>query len=299
MRHVLFAALFALVASFGGGRAFASPFDPATVPDQVEAVGHLDADALRKTQLFAAVGGQAALDTAMNDAPAPMREAIRSVTRATHGVSFWKDGEHGAVYIDTRDARAVAQLIAKLPVKPLPAIDGFPTYAIDDDHRHHGNHALCAAFGGTLVVSDDEASLTRALRVLGGKAPSLAGSSKLPSTVRQGVFVFVALGDHALSSIQKVAQSKVLQLGLRSVVVDVGEAGGQVAASARVEMKTADAVAKARNILDGLRSLASLSDDANARTLVDAVTVTSNGLTLEIAAKLPVAEIAKVIEHGH
>ena len=40
-------------------------------------------------------------------------------------------------------------------------------------------------------MSDDEASLTRALRVLAGKAPSLAGSSKLPSTVRQGVFVFV------------------------------------------------------------------------------------------------------------
>jgi hypothetical protein len=298
MRHVSFVVLFALVASLGVGRAFAAPFEPATVPDQVEAVGHLDVDALRKTQLFAAIGGQAALDNAMNDAPAPMRNAIHAVARAAHGVSFWKDGEHGVAYIDTRDARAIAQLIAKLPVKPLPAIDGFPTYALADEH-HGGKHALCAAFGGTLVVSDDEASLTRALRVLAGKAPSLAGSSKLPSTVRRGVFVFVALGDQALGSIQKVAHSKVLQLGLRSVVVDVGESGGQVAASARVEMKSADAVAKARNILDGLRSLASLSDDANARTLVDAVTVTANGLTLEIAARLPVAEIAKVIEHGH
>jgi hypothetical protein len=299
MRYVSLVVLFALVASFGVGRAFATPFEPATVPDQVEAVGHLDVDALRKTQLFAAVGGQAALDSAVDDAPAPMRNAVRAVARAAHGVSFWKDGEHGAAYIDTRDARAIAQLIAKLPVRPLPAIDGFPTYAIDDDHRHGDKHALCAAFGGTLVVSDDVASLTRALRVLGGKAPSLAGSSKLPSTVRQGVFVFVALGDQALGSIQKVAHSKVLQLGLRSVVVDVGEANGQIAASARVEMKSADAVAKARNILDGLRSLASLSDDANARTLIDAVTVTASGLTLEIAARLPVAEIAKAIEHGH
>jgi hypothetical protein len=299
MRHVSFVVAFALVAWFGMGRAFASPFEPATVPDQVEAVGHLDVDALRKTQLFAAVGGQAALDSAMDDAPDQVRTAIRAVARAAHGVSFWKDGEHGAAYIDTRDPRAIAQLIVKLPAKPVASIDGFPTYAIDDDHRHGGKHALCAAFGGTLVVSDDEASLTRALRVLGGKAPSLAGSSKLPATVRQGVFVFVALGDQALGSIQKVAQSKVLQLGLRSIVLDVSEASGQVSASARAEMKSADALSKARSILDGLRSLASLSDDVKARALVDAVTVTSNGLTLEVSAKLPVAEIAKVIEHHH
>lgn len=297
MRHASFALVFALAASLGAGRAHASPFEPATVPDQVEAVGHLDVDALRRTQLFAAVGGQAALDGAMDDAPEKMRNAIRGVARAAHGISFWKDGEHGAVYIDTRDARAIAQLIARLPARQLPAIDGFPTYAID--HQHNGKQTLCAAFGGTLVVSEDEASLTRALRVLGGKAPSLAGSSKLPSTVRQGVFVFVALGDQALGSIQKVAHSKVLQLGLRSIVVDVSEAAGQVTASARAEMKSADALAKARSILDGLRSLASLSDDAQAKALVDAVTVTASGLTLEVAARLPVSELAKAIEHGH
>jgi len=152
MRHVSFVVAFALVAWFGVGRAFASPFEPATVPDQVEAVGHLDVDALRKTQLFTAVGGQAALDSAMDEAPDQVRNAVRGVARAAHGVSFWKDGEHGAVYIDTRDARAIAQLIVKLPAKPVPSIDGFPTYAIDDDHHHGGKHALCAAFGGRLVA---------------------------------------------------------------------------------------------------------------------------------------------------
>jgi hypothetical protein len=90
----------------------------------------------------------------------------------------------------------------------------------------------------------------------------------------------------------------VLQLGLRAVVLDVGEASGQVTASARAEMKSADAVQKARSILDGLRSLASLSDEPTHRALVDAVTVTSTGLTLEVAARLPVAEIAKVLQHA-
>lgn len=296
MRHVTFAVFVALVASLGIGPAHAAPFEPATVPDQVEAVGHLDVDALRRTQLFATMGGQAALDAALDDAPSEMRTALRQLARSMRGVSFWKDGEQGAVAIDTRDARGVAQLIAKLPARAVQPIDGFPTYEID--HRHGGKNPYCAAFGGTLVLSDSQRSLERALRVLGGKAPSLAGSSKLPASVRQGVFVFVALGDHVLGSIQKVARSKVLQLGLRAVVLDIGEASGQVTASARAELKSADAVQKARSILDGLRTLASLSDEPMVHTLVDGLTVNATGLTLEVAARLPVAELAKII-HDH
>jgi hypothetical protein len=53
---------------------------------------------------------------------------------------------------------------------------------------------------------------------------------------------------------------------------------------------------KAKSILDGLHTLASLSDDLTARALLDRVTVTANGLALEVVAKLPVAELAKTIQ---
>src|SRR6185295_5881287 len=172
MRHVLFALSLALLTSFGAARAFATPFEPATVPEQVEAVGHLDVDALRKTQLFTTLGGQAAIDAALDDAPPAVRPVVKSLARTVRSVSFWKDGDHGAVYVDTRDARALAQLIAKLPVKPVASIEGFPTYELPDN-KHTDKHGLGAAFGGMLVLSDSEASLERALRVLGGKAASL------------------------------------------------------------------------------------------------------------------------------
>ena len=294
MRHVSLA-LAAVVALAGGlgGQAFATPFEPARVPDQVAAVGHLDVDALRRTQIFASVGGQAAIDAALDDAPQALRPVIRSLSRSVRGVSFWRDADHGAVYLDTGDARGVAQLIAKLPVKPIAAIDGFPSYAFDDGNKQ----GYCAAFGGTLVLAETTDGLERSIRVLGGKAPSLAGSSKLPAASRQGVFVFVALGDTALGAIQKSAHSKVLQLGLRSLVVDIGEAAGLVTASARAEMRSADALQKARSIVDGLRAMASLSDDEPAvRTLIDAVTVTASGLTLEVAGKLSVGELARLIQ---
>jgi hypothetical protein len=303
MRHVMPAMLCALTLGLGS-RALASPFEPATIPDRVEAVGHLDADALRKTQLFAALGGQAIIDDALDDAPPEIRPFARTLATTLRGVSFWKDGERGAVYLETRDARALANAVAKLPIKPAKAVDGIATYTVPENfvHGHRGHqphHGHLAVYGDTLVLADTLESLERSLRVLGGRAANLSGNTKLPLASRQGVFVFVTIGDDMLSSIQKHAHAKLLQLSLRSLALDVGESAGLVAASARAEMRSADAVQKAKSILDGLRALASLSDDPQARKLLDAVTVTSSGLTLEVTARLPAAEIAKVINKHH
>lgn len=299
MRHVALASL-ALAAGLAGvagleGRASAAPFDPASVPDQVEAAGHLDVDALRRTQIFSAVGGDLAIDAALDDAPANLRPQIRALARSVRGITFWKEGERGAVAVQTGDTRGVAQLIAKLPARPVAAIDGFPTYTLD----HDAKQTYCTAFGGTLVFAETTDSLERAVRVLGGRAPSLATSRRLPTATRPGVFVLVTIGDTALNSIQKHAQSKVLQLGLRTLVLDVGESAGQITATARAEMKSVDAVDKAKSIVEGLRVLASLSDEPQARQLIDAVTVTSSGQTIEVAGKLAVADLAKLIQSSH
>src|SRR5258706_4689995 len=107
MRH-LSAALIALVtlgaSGLGAGRALATPFEPSIIPDQVLAVGHLDVDALRATQIFAAVGGQAAVDAALDEAPSDLRPVARALAGSLRGISFWRGDEHGAVLVDTRDA---------------------------------------------------------------------------------------------------------------------------------------------------------------------------------------------------
>lgn len=296
MRHVTFSALLVVATLGAGGRlALATPFEPGMMPDQVQAVGHLDVDALRRTQLFAAAGGQAAIDAALDEAPPRVRPVARALVATLRGVSFWHTADHGAVYLETRDAKSLGQLIAKLPATPAQPIDGFPTYTITEHDKPH----FAGIYGDTLVVSDSEDGLQQSIHVLAGHAPSLAGSKALPASARQGVFVFVALGDHLLNSIQKTAHSKMLQLALRSVVVDVGESAGQLTATAHAEMRSADAVQKATSILEGLRAMASLSDDPMAHTLVDGVTVTSNGNAVEVVARLPVSEVAQVIHDHH
>ncbi|TMQ05367.1 MAG: hypothetical protein E6J90_30155 [Deltaproteobacteria bacterium] len=298
MRHVTLTISLALgLAAAGAQLASATPFEPATIPDSAQAAGHLDVDALRKTQIFAGVGGQAAIDAALNDAPAEMQPVVRMLAQSARGVSFWYGADHGAVYLETRDGRALSQLLGKLPVKPTRTVDGVSTYAI----TAHGSPHFVAVFGDTLVLADADASLETSLHVLAGKAGNLAGSKQLPMSTRQGVFVLVTLGDNMLGAIQKHAHSKVLQLGLRSVAIDVSESGGMLVANARAEMRSADAVQKARSILDGLRALASLSDEPAAGALVDGITVTSNGLSIDVVARLPVSQIIPMIQahHGH
>jgi hypothetical protein len=295
MRQVTAFVLVTVVTTFWGGRALATPFEPGVVPEHVDVIGHLDVDALRRTQLFAAVGGQAALDEALDNAPAEVRPLARSLVQSLRGVSFWRDEDHGAVYLQTRDSRGPAQLIKKLqdkmPVKAAKAVDGVPVFMVDD-----GDHDVrIAAFGDTLVAADSDEGMECSIRVLSGKARSLVGSRKLPSASRQGVFVVVAIGDDLLNTIQKSARAKMLQLAIRSLVLDVGESAGLVIANVRAEMKSAEAVDKGKSILEGLRALGSLSGDARARKLLDAVTVTATGNTLEVVAKVPVAEIAKAI----
>src|ERR1041385_5109344 len=146
MRHVTLSVLFAVPTTTVGGAAFATPFEPATIPDQVQAVGHLDVDALRKTQIFNAVGGQAAIDAALGEAPPAMRPVAQSLARSARGVSFWHGADHGALYLETRDARILNQMLPRLPGSKLAQpVDGWPTYEVDHDGKTH----YAAAFNDT------------------------------------------------------------------------------------------------------------------------------------------------------
>src|SRR3954463_4738879 len=157
MRRSTLVVLFAAAGSLAGGRAFASPFQPSTVPKEAEVVGHLDVDALRTTQIFAAMGGEAAIDQAVEHAPPAVRSVARALARSACGVTFWRDGEHGAVQIESTDGRAVAKLLAKLPVGAEADIDGVATFSVGEGD----SPAHVAISGATLVAADDVKSLKR------------------------------------------------------------------------------------------------------------------------------------------
>jgi len=309
MHHVSIAIALATLSI--GGLAQATPFEPATIPQQAEAAGHLDADALRATQLFAALGGQTAFDAPIAKLPDELRPLAAPLLRSLRGISFWRASDHGALYVETRDGHALTALLAKAPVKPGTPVDGIATYTVDEAaiphnvHHHHDHaamqhdHGFLGAYGDTLVLADSYDSLAQSLRVLAGRAPNLAGSRSVTTRVRSGVFVFVTIGDNLLGQVSKSSHSKLMQLGAKSIVLDVGETAGVVTANAHAELTTADALAKAKSIVEGMRAMASLSDEPGAKKILDGVSVSTNGLALEITGHWAVADVKALIEHAH
>lgn len=301
MRHACLAAAAALaLTALPLADARATPFEPALIPQQAEAAGHLDVDALRATQLFTALGGQGALDEALGKLPTDIRPLVTPLARAARGVSFWHADDRGAVYLATRDPRAVSLLLAKAPLTRGPPVDGIATYfATEGGKRSDGDRGYLAAHGDTLVVANTHEALAQSLRVLTGRGANLVGSRALTTVARSGVFVFVTIGDGVLGSVSQSTRSKLLQLGARSVVLDASEAAGVVTANARAELTSADALAKAKSIVEGMRALASMSDVPGAQKLLDGVQVTSSGLTLAVTARWPVAELKALIAGAH
>jgi hypothetical protein len=309
MHHVSIAIALATLSI--GGLAQATPFEPATIPQHAEAAGHLDADALRTTQLFAALGGQSAFDSSIGKLPDELRPLAAPLLRTLRGVSFWHAGDHGALYVETRDGRMLAALLAKAPVKAGAPVDGIATYTADESaiphnvHHHHDlapvhhDHGFIGAYGDTLVLADSYDSLAQSLRVLAGRAPNLAGSRALTTRARSGVFVFVTLGDSLLGEVSKTSHSKLMQLGAKSIVIDVGENAGVVSANVHADLSTADALAKAKSIVEGMRAMASLSDEPGAKKMLDGVNVSTSGLALEITGRWAVADVKDLIEHAH
>ena len=304
---------FSWVGLSGSSQAFATPFEPSTVPAHVEAIGHLDVDALRHTQIFALLGGDKAIETAIGEHrlvrkslsgladlakdqaadPTDLRQIARSIAASARGITFWYENDHGAVYLQTRDAHALAALVAQARFARVGAVDGIPTYANKDPEFDSG---FVAPVGDTLVLADTTDSLERSIHVLTGRGASLAGTTALPSATRSDIFVFVTIGRDALSTIQKSARAKILQLPIKSLVIYVGESSGVVTAAARAEMGSADALQKAKGIVEGLHALASFSDDASARALLDHVTIAASGLALDVVVSVPVTDLASAIE---
>jgi len=311
MHHVSIAIALATLSI--GGLAQATPFEPATIPQQAEAAGHLDADALRATQLFAALRGQSAFDSSIGKLPDELRPLAAPLLKTLRGISFWRASDHGALYVETRDGRTLAALLAKAPIKPGAPVDGIATYTADESaiphnvHHHHDDapvphehdHGFIGAYGDTLVLADSYDSLAQSLRVLGGRAPNLAGSRAMTTRARSGVFVFVTVGDSMLGSVSKTSYSKLMQLGAKSIVIDVSESAGVVSANVHADLSTADALAKAKSIVEGMRAMASLSDEPGVKKLLDGMNISTNGLALEITGRWAVADVKELIEHAH
>jgi hypothetical protein len=271
----------------------AAPFEPATIPDTALAVGHVDVDLARKTNMYAAMEASGALAPRFDGLPPNLKALAPAALDAVRGISFWRGPEHGALYIETGDARLVAQLIAQMTMILTPgrAVDGAPTWAFKG---HRSMDGWLATVGPTVVLANSADSLEQSIRALDGHGANLAGARKLTASTRSGILMFVTIGNDLIDQIQGSTQSKIMQLPMKSMQLDMTETGTILLGNLHAEMANAEAAAKAKSILDGLVAFASLSDDDDVKALVSDVVVTTSGLDVDVVAKLSEARLVKM-----
>lgn len=294
MRRLSLALVSTLGLALTAPPAVATPFDARRIPAVADAVGHIDVDALKTTQLYARFGSKLAPDEVSKDMPPQLRALVIALVKSARGVSFWmQDTDNGAIYVETSAPAEIQRLMAALPARGARTIAGKRVQVVVHDKKD----VLLVMLGNTVVFTQRPEIMRRSIQAIGGTIKSVASSNKLPRATARGVFFFAALGGSVLDNIKKGASSTMMQVDMRSLLIDAAETRGKVAMHVRAEMTTVDAPQKAKSVLEGLRALASLADEAKqVRPLLDRLRVTTRGKTLEVALDMPASELVKVLE---
>lgn len=294
---VLVSALVTVLLAAGVAPARATPFDARRIPAAAEGVGHIDLDTLRHTALYRQLDAKFKPDKIVVDLDPKLRPLAKAAINSAHGVSFWiADQDTGAVMVEVSAPGLIDKLLAQVPHQKTVRVAGHVARRFNDGN----DKTMVAVVGNTVVVSDDQTSMERTLAVLDGRGKSLAARGGLRAGVHsQGMFFFAVLDRKLLDKVSKAAQSKTLQMDMRSMALDVGEVRAELRAHVSVELVSADQARKVQGVVSGLLALASLADDPNVQKMAQRVQLTTSGSTLHASFSMPSAELVKLIEDAH
>ena len=279
----------------GSRPAHATPFDARRIPAAAEGVGHIDLDVLRHTALYRGLDATFKPGQVIVQLDPALRPLAKAALDSAHGVSFWiADHDAGALMVDVSAPGLIDKLLAKVPHQKTVQVGGHVARRFSDDGK---DKTMVAVVGNTVVVSDDRASMERTLAVLDGRGRSLAARGGLGAGVHsQGMFFFAVLDRKLLDKVSRAAQSKTLQMDMRSMALDVGEVQANLRAHISVELVSADQARKVQGVVSGLLALASLADDPNVQKMAQRVQLTTQGSTLSASFSMPSAELVKLIQ---
>ena len=280
--------------------ALASPLDAGRIPAEADGVGHLDLDALRKTSLHRLIGPKLKKEIEWQGVDPAIRPLARALLDTAQGVSFWlTNHDTGAVLIQVPDARRIQVLLDKIPHGAPIRIAGQSAYKYRfSPQSHKSDDTMIALVGNTFILSEDKASLTRAIDAAARRGKTLASARVvLDGALERGVFFFAALNDKLLDKVKNAAQSKTLRVNMSSLTVHVGEIRAEMRVRVKLQMSGAEEAQKIKSMIEGVVALVSMSDDtAEVRPFVKGLKVAVNGRAVEMTVTMPTADLVKLIE---
>ena len=290
-----------LVALPAGARA--TPIDTARIPAEADGVGHVDMDALRRTQLHRLLAPKLMVHVNSGHENPASRNLVKALIDSVQSVSFWiTKNDAGAVLVQVPDARRIQALLDKLPRRGPIKVAGVNVYRYSLDgkapHPKDDDDSLIALVGNTFILSDDTTSLAKAINAASRRGPTLASTrAVVDGALERGVFFFTSLNAKMLDKVKDAAQSQTLRINMSGLTVNVGEVNAQVRVKVKLTMGTPQEAQQIKSMVEGVLALVSMSDEAaEVRPLAKTLKVTTVGKAVEMNASMGAAELVKLIE---
>ncbi|MEW6072006.1 MAG: hypothetical protein AB1726_05325 [Planctomycetota bacterium] len=246
--------------------ASAERLDPRLVPATARFLVHIDVEGLKRTELWTGLLALAAASEedlltwmAVLEAETTMdpRRDLQSVTLfGSH-----PDPEHLVVLVAGNER--LDGLVARLEKEPshrLLDMEGVSLHQVDADGQSLVGFPEERGEGRLFLGSYDPGELLRAVRVLRGRDPSLAraGEAPLPSTPREGSFLFLSATGQ-LPGLDEIGPESVMLGHAKSIALELGEANGVLDARLSVTVKSEEMARNASEVIQGLAALGRLA----------------------------------------
>jgi hypothetical protein len=279
----------------------AAPLDLKEVAADAKWLGHLDVDAIKASTVV-----EKAWHHAMSMHP-DAKERIDDLSKKIgmdprkdlHGITCYgkQIGQHeGVMIVHAKVDRKL--LLEKAEKAPDHKVTKYGRYDLHTwtAKGPKGEHPAAGAFFGpeVLVFAGSLDDLRAALDVLGGKAASVGSSSPLAGNVLPGTTVLFRVSGIAEA---KLPEKAVLAKQTESFRFATGEYKGESFFRAKAVMTNTKVVDQVKAMIEGARAAANLfCPDPDAKKMINAAKVTSDGTTLNIAWSASANDVWSLLE---
>jgi hypothetical protein len=266
-----------------GAPSTADVLAPELVDADARVLIHVDVAALSGTTLFrllaanADTGFEEALDEFEGEVGLDPLRDVRSVTVYSNDA----DAHWVALLRTTEKLDQALEALRERPGYAQREVDGKTVHALEEDGSTWYGHLYRSPAGAErlFVITEDEAALVEAVRVVDGKVANV-GSAAEPAVATApspGAVLFVS-ADRGLGELGDFHPSAEVSKLVKSVLFECGEAGGELFASLRLTAAGDKEAREIHDVIQGGLALASLlsgrSDETNALgDMIDALDV--------------------------
>jgi hypothetical protein len=280
---------------------FAAPLSRQDVGSDPALLVHVDADALRSTTVGKAVLADPDVQTKLAAIQAMFSFDFRT---QLHGFTIYTTMTHSddpvlIIYADFEPDRLIT-LARAFPGFRTDTNGDHTIYNWVDEKKKSsdGTARVYASLAGRrLMFGKTEPALLAALDVIDGKSPAFSGS-KLLLEAAPGELV-VAQGRALKFSMDDNNPSAAIFQASKSVRVQLGEAGDNVAAKVSFEAKDEDSASQISAMVNGLLALLRFQkDNPDLLKLANGINVRQDGVAVILSLSAPSADIIQILKKG-